>query len=529
MLLDLWEWFMLINDGVDIVLSSLSSGTSYLPLSFIVVTIVFLLISFFAWRSTDIPDLPEAPRPPYLIQITAGTGNGGARQTIADVRLISGIANFDENEILSRFQNITTAYQNISRNQATNTDRNSLPGTSRNVAGSRASASTVDTTTGSNFRGRLPGRSFLLGLLRQNPFARPGGPAISNAIRAQLSSPNVVVYHRVNVYHHHIHSHLGRNNPANANITAQQSANRNDEQSSATNVDSPLSQEESTADISSNPHISPVDQSVGNSQNNEQVFPTVPIRSEDSEQVETHPDSRNSVSSGAVQIQTAVVEGASQNSCPTASTSSSSAFATMPLRSDQNRKDGSSHSASAQSKTNAGSSTEGDDVKFTIKFLNDTQMDVTSQLSEKIVDFKRRHFATEMSENKTVRLIFNGRVLDNDAKTLREFGIFDQCVVHCLIVNRQQNQDQSRSGGTSGSSTGAQGDSTPGNVRRVVGLPEPGMFFVAFIGIFLVFLWFICLHFGQHLFTQSAVVSLTVLTAIFLIGIVACYLPLPAN
>jgi len=160
---------------------------------------------------------------------------------------------------------------------------------------------------------------------------------------------------------------------------------------------------------------------------------------------------------------------------------------------------------------------------------------VTSQLGEKIVDFKRRHFSTEMSENKTVRLIFNGRVLDNDTKTLRESGIFDQCVVHCLIVNRQQNQDQSRSsnasatGGRGNSGGTGGGDLNQENMRRVGGLPEPGMFFIAFIGIFLVFLWFICLHFGQHLFTQSAVVSLTVLTAIFLIGIVACYLPLPVN
>lgn len=137
-----------------------------------------------------------------------------------------------------------------------------------------------------------------------------------------------------------------------------------------------------------------------------------------------------------------------------------------------------------------------------------------------------------MAENKTVRLIFNGRVLDNENKTLREFGIFDQCVVHCLIVNRQQTQDQSRSSGMPQSGRNnnpGHGEGVPGNVRRIVGFPEPGMFFVAFIGIFLIFLWFICLHFGQHLFTQSAVVSLTVLTAIFLIGIVACYLPLPAN
>jgi hypothetical protein len=161
------------------------------------------------------------------------------------------------------------------------------------------------------------------------------------------------------------------------------------------------------------------------------------------------------------------------------------------------------------------------DVKFTLKFLNDTQKDVTTQFNEKIGDFKRRHFETELSQNKVVRLIFNGRVLDNDSKTLRESGIFDQCVVHCLIVTPQPSQQsQSASGPATqryGSRSGSRG-------------PEPGMFFVSFMGIILVFLWFICFNFGQQLFTQSAVVSLSVLTAIFLIGLVAFYLPVhPAN
>jgi len=124
-----------------------------------------------------------------------------------------------------------------------------------------------------------------------------------------------------------------------------------------------------------------------------------------------------------------------------------------------------------------------------------------------------------------VRLIFNGRVLDNDSSTLRESGIFDQCVVHCLIVSRQP-----APGGQS--STGPTGTSRQVNARQIHGFmraPEPGMFFVAFIGVFLLFLWFVCFHFGQHLFTQSAVASLTVLTAIFLIGLVAFYLPAHPN
>lgn len=134
----------------------------------------------------------------------------------------------------------------------------------------------------------------------------------------------------------------------------------------------------------------------------------------------------------------------------------------------------------------------------------------------------RRHFSSELSANKTVRLIFNGRVLDNDTSTIRESGIFNQCVVHCLIVSRPVQQRQNPEV-NEGNQAG-----TRGLLRG--GTTEPGIFFVGFVGVFLILLWFICFHFGQHLFSQSAVVSLTVLTAIFLIGLVAFYLPVhPTN
>jgi hypothetical protein len=167
------------------------------------------------------------------------------------------------------------------------------------------------------------------------------------------------------------------------------------------------------------------------------------------------------------------------------------------------------------------------DVRITLKFLNDTQLEVTTQLSEKIADFKRRHFASEISENKTIRLIFNGRVLDNDGKTLQEAGIFDQCVVHCLIVTPQVNQHRSHATSQNDRREGRQHHVESGNSPRE-GL-EPGMFFVSVLGILLIFLWFTCFHFGQQLFTQSAVVSLVVLTAVFVIGLVALYLPVQSN
>jgi len=121
-------------------------------------------------------------------------------------------------------------------------------------------------------------------------------------------------------------------------------------------------------------------------------------------------------------------------------------------------------------------------------------------------------------------------VLDNDASTVRESGIFDQCVVHCLVVSRPSTTGSGNSNSGSGATSSSSSGQRNGHGGRRPHTIEPGMFFIGFIGVFLIFLWFICFHFGQHLFTQSAVVSLTVLTGLFLIGLVAFYLPVhPPN
>lgn len=49
----------------------------------------------------------------------------------------------------------------------------------------------------------------------------------------------------------------------------------------------------------------------------------------------------------------------------------------------------------------------------------------------------RRHFQPELSANKLVRLIFNGQVLQPDTQTLASCGLFDNCVVHCLIHQKR--------------------------------------------------------------------------------------------
>ena len=85
-------------------------------------------------------------------------------------------------------------------------------------------------------------------------------------------------------------------------------------------------------------------------------------------------------------------------------------------------------------------------VRIKLKFLNDTQREVRAALSEPLGRFKRRNFAAETTDNKTVRLIFNGHVLNQDQETLSHYGLFDNCVVHCLVSNVQQQQSQRSQG-----------------------------------------------------------------------------------
>lgn len=49
----------------------------------------------------------------------------------------------------------------------------------------------------------------------------------------------------------------------------------------------------------------------------------------------------------------------------------------------------------------------------------------------------RRNFSTELSANKLIRLIFNGRALRDDNLSLQHYGFFDNCVVHCVILNER--------------------------------------------------------------------------------------------
>lgn len=89
------------------------------------------------------------------------------------------------------------------------------------------------------------------------------------------------------------------------------------------------------------------------------------------------------------------------------------------------------------------------EMKIKLKYLNDDLKIVNAQPSEALGEFKKRNFTVELAAQKYVRLVFNGHVLQPESKTLEACGLFDNCVVHCLVHN-QKPQSQAQGGGSDG-------------------------------------------------------------------------------
>uniref|UniRef100_A0A1L8DSK2 Putative transmembrane and ubiquitin-like domain-containing protein 2 n=1 Tax=Nyssomyia neivai TaxID=330878 RepID=A0A1L8DSK2_9DIPT len=164
------------------------------------------------------------------------------------------------------------------------------------------------------------------------------------------------------------------------------------------------------------------------------------------------------------------------------------------------------------------------DMRIKLKYLDDVQRTVQGRPTEAIGDFKKRNFSVELAADKLVRLVFNGHVLQPDSKTLQACGLFDNCVVHCLIHKKPSNNPQ-------GSVDGAQ--NTTGNGADTPGMLPPqlprndrssdgGSGFVyaslALLSLAIVFSWYCRYQYGS-LFSWYSTIGLAIMTLIFLIMI----------
>lgn len=157
---------------------------------------------------------------------------------------------------------------------------------------------------------------------------------------------------------------------------------------------------------------------------------------------------------------------------------------------------------------NQNQSNDDDNIRIRLKYLNDDQKLVVGRLQEHLGEFKRRHFRMELAAQKFVRLIFNGQVLQRDDQTLQGCGLYDNCVVHCLVHN-QQNTNRP-------------------NGQQHLNSPPPdwnlGGLLYACLSLILALAW-ICRYNYSHLFTLTTTTALVGLTGMFAVSVIGLYMP----
>lgn len=140
----------------------------------------------------------------------------------------------------------------------------------------------------------------------------------------------------------------------------------------------------------------------------------------------------------------------------------------------------------------------------------------------------RRHFTNELTSNKIIRLIFQGKVLHDDEASLSSCGLHDNCVVHCLIhqprptANAQQTSDPLNHGTAEQPLPNMMrhGPRQPGPVQREWNLAT---LLSALITIIISLLWYARIQF-YTMFSYTSTGTLAILTAIFLFTAFLTYL-----
>ncbi|XP_078050330.1 transmembrane and ubiquitin-like domain-containing protein 1 [Augochlora pura] len=176
------------------------------------------------------------------------------------------------------------------------------------------------------------------------------------------------------------------------------------------------------------------------------------------------------------------------------------------------------------------SANNANEISIKLKFINDDQKVVTGSLKELLGDFKRRHFQIELESQKLVRLIFKGRVLQPDSQTLEQSGLYNNCVVHCLIHQPRPNPVSPQTSTLNNSSsiyfnpqsfsdipagTGISSVHSEWNLSRLL---------VSVLTLMLCLAWYSRYHYAQF-FTATTTLALYALTAIFTVSLFSNYFP----
>jgi len=138
----------------------------------------------------------------------------------------------------------------------------------------------------------------------------------------------------------------------------------------------------------------------------------------------------------------------------------------------------------------------------------------------------RRHFNLELSANKLVRLIFNGQVLARDGASLEEHGLFDNCVIHCLV--HQPRSSSATSNGASEGNTAQREEARDAGESNSIRIErrelDLGTLLFVLLSILLGLAWYGRCVYSQY-FTNTASVALIGLTGLLAVSFVGYMMP----
>jgi len=152
-------------------------------------------------------------------------------------------------------------------------------------------------------------------------------------------------------------------------------------------------------------------------------------------------------------------------------------------------------------------------IRIKLRFLDETTIDVETQLSERLVRFRRKHLESHLNLGPTdkIKLIFNGKIIHRDTQQLSEAGIYDNCVVHCLVQRDQPTSADGGGGAAGGTAATSDGDIFQSEL-------DLQAFCFPLLGTILFGCWWFLLFYSQH-FTMLAAMSLVSLTVLYLASV----------
>ncbi|XP_044761172.1 transmembrane and ubiquitin-like domain-containing protein 1 isoform X3 [Coccinella septempunctata] len=176
----------------------------------------------------------------------------------------------------------------------------------------------------------------------------------------------------------------------------------------------------------------------------------------------------------------------------------------------------------------AGSSREVEEnenkIRVKLKYVTDELRHVDANLKENIGDFKKRHFQVEFAANKVVKLIFNGQIMQRDGDTLQSYGLFDNCVVHCVFLPKANSPSPGEGSGSRDSNSSPHGTDSHSNNHNQPNEWHLENYLLAILCWFLGAAWYLRYAYSQ-LYTVTATIGLILMTGIFTIIMFGIHFP----